>query len=321
MTYRASAPRTVNVGVDPSANDDLTLGFRVADLWVNTSTDNVFVCVDASISAAIWDPADADSLLASQAPEDVTKVAATVGTSNRAARGDHKHDIATGVPANTLAPSISNTEGSATTLARSDHTHQIATAAPTSGIGAANSEGSAEAFARADHDHKLRESGGQDLTIGSISTDRIVKRSAAALVGGALEADIVLRDGSVPFTGDVDLGTNRVTNVGSPAGDSDVATRGYVRPIVVSIGSAESPYVAMDREFILVATAGGPVVVNLPSAPTAGDLIRIKKSDAAGAAVTISGNGATLDGAGTYLLTDQYDCIAVVYGAAQWWIE
>lgn len=49
----------------------------------------------------------------------------------------------------------------------------------------------------------LTESGGQDLTMGAIADLSLVQRSGTALVGSALVADMVVRDGSVPFTGDV----------------------------------------------------------------------------------------------------------------------
>jgi hypothetical protein len=39
---------------DPGATDDSTLGYSVGSRWINTSTDAEFVCVDASIGAAIW---------------------------------------------------------------------------------------------------------------------------------------------------------------------------------------------------------------------------------------------------------------------------
>jgi hypothetical protein len=54
-------------------------------------------------------------------PITVTKSAAVVGLENMAARGDHKHDVAT-APAVELTDST-NTEGTAVNLARADHQH------------------------------------------------------------------------------------------------------------------------------------------------------------------------------------------------------
>jgi len=41
--------------VDPTVNDDALNGFSVGNFWVNTTTDFVFVLVDATTGAAIWD--------------------------------------------------------------------------------------------------------------------------------------------------------------------------------------------------------------------------------------------------------------------------
>lgn len=91
--------------------------------------------------------------LTSSAPANVTKAAAAVGVATTAARADHKHDVAT--------------------------------AAPSTGIGAGNTEGSSSSLARADHNHTIRESGGQDLTMGAVSDGQFLRRSGTALVGVA----------------------------------------------------------------------------------------------------------------------------------------
>jgi hypothetical protein len=121
--------------------------------------------------------------LATVAPLDVDRTAASVGTSSRAAREDHKHDVSTAAPgANSLAASAA--AGTATSLARSDHVHQsntppvnvtkaaaaigtsgeparadhkhdVSTAAPgATGVGTASAEGTSTALARADHVHQ-----------------------------------------------------------------------------------------------------------------------------------------------------------------------
>lgn len=120
---------------------------------------------------------------ATSTPADVTKAAAVIGTVDRAAREDHKHDITTAAPGATGVATTSG-EGSATTVARSDHTHQsntapanvtkaaaaigtsgeparadhkhdISTAAPAAaGVGTTSGEGSATTVARSDHTHQ-----------------------------------------------------------------------------------------------------------------------------------------------------------------------
>jgi phage-related tail fiber protein len=101
----------------------------------------------------------AAAALASSAPVDITKAAATVGIGTTAARVDHKHDIATAA-AGVAAIGDLATEGSAVTMARSDHTHSIAAGIPVA-VGIANSAGVATTFARSDHvhDHGTQSSG------------------------------------------------------------------------------------------------------------------------------------------------------------------
>lgn len=40
--------------VNPTVNDDVTLGFGVGDQWVNTVTNEAYICVDNTDGAAIW---------------------------------------------------------------------------------------------------------------------------------------------------------------------------------------------------------------------------------------------------------------------------
>ena len=95
------------------------------------------------------------------APADVTKAAASVGTSTDAARADHKHDVTTAAPAaGAVAVGNSAAEGTATTLARSDHQHAVSAGTPVT-VGTANAAGSAATFVRSDHvhDHGAQTSG------------------------------------------------------------------------------------------------------------------------------------------------------------------
>jgi len=40
--------------IDPTANDDTAGGYSVGSLWINTITDEVFVCADSTTGSAVW---------------------------------------------------------------------------------------------------------------------------------------------------------------------------------------------------------------------------------------------------------------------------
>lgn len=54
----------------------------------------------------------------------------------------------------------------------------------------------------------------------------------------AIEGAYVKKDGSVAFTGNVDVGSNRVVNVANPVAATDAANKGYVDGKVAALGSA-----------------------------------------------------------------------------------
>jgi hypothetical protein len=41
--------------IDPTVNDDSTLGYVQGDFWVNTTSEKAFICVDNTATAAVWD--------------------------------------------------------------------------------------------------------------------------------------------------------------------------------------------------------------------------------------------------------------------------
>ncbi len=76
-------------------------------------TDQVLTALDAS--SANWQYPVSDT-----APLDITKDTASAGTSPKAARVDHKHNIGTATPS-TIG--VANSEGTSISLARADHIH------------------------------------------------------------------------------------------------------------------------------------------------------------------------------------------------------
>lgn len=96
--------------------------------WVvlNPSTDGYVLTTHAAGNNPSWTAVSGGGSggvsLTSTPPNNTDKSAAQVGTSIFAARGDHKHDLNTGVA---VSIGTVNAEGTATTLARSDHTHLV----------------------------------------------------------------------------------------------------------------------------------------------------------------------------------------------------
>lgn len=40
---------------DPTVNDDIDLGYKIGDFWLNTTDAGLFVCCDNADGAADWD--------------------------------------------------------------------------------------------------------------------------------------------------------------------------------------------------------------------------------------------------------------------------
>jgi len=45
-------------GAAPTVNDDTTAGYAIGSLWIDTTNDNAYVCMDASAGAAVWEQID-----------------------------------------------------------------------------------------------------------------------------------------------------------------------------------------------------------------------------------------------------------------------
>jgi len=56
---------------NPTVNDDSDDGYEVGSLWVNTSTGSVYICVDATVGAAVW-----TNLTAGGGSDELVKVSA-----------------------------------------------------------------------------------------------------------------------------------------------------------------------------------------------------------------------------------------------------
>lgn len=86
---------------------------------------------------------------------------AALGGSSGLARADHQHAVPSGVPVNVTKQAAS--EGVAGTFARSDHKHDISTAAAIEVTDSTNAEGTSALLSRSDHTHAHGARGGGTL--------------------------------------------------------------------------------------------------------------------------------------------------------------
>jgi len=130
--------------------------------------------------------------------------------------------------------------------------------------------------------------------------------------------------GDTTFTG---TAPTRTFLAGSPQGGSPAT--GSISVVLSPVGgvvpspfglttSVVANYSAGSGEVVLVNAASGAATVALPT-PTANTTITVKKTDAGTNAVTVS-SAASIDGAGTFVLRNQYDAVSMIADGTTWWV-
>ena len=80
------------------------------------------------------------------------------------------------------------------------------------------------------------------------------------------------------------------------------------------------PYTILSNDNIIAVDTSAARTINLPAAPTTGNLYVIK--DVTGGAgtnnITVSGNGNNIDGSATFIMNVAYEGAEFIYGASQW---
>lgn len=142
---------------------------------------NTVNSVDPASHGSRHDPDGSDAATTAAPGATSVGTSSAEGSAASFARSDHVHQSNT--TPNTIEPDDAAVIGTSGEPARADHEHAIVCEAPAVGIGASNAEGSATSFSRSDHNHTIRESGGQDLTLGAIAAgDRLI-RSGTTIAG------------------------------------------------------------------------------------------------------------------------------------------
>lgn len=106
------------------------------------------------------------------------------------------------------------------------------------------------------------------------------------------------------------IGTNS-TNIGSNSGRLDTLEQATYDLRVISVAFTITA-VASDR--IVVKSSG--VIINLPAVPVAKDQILVK--DRGGNAITINGNGATIDGSASIVLNSNEASANLLFDGSEW---
>jgi hypothetical protein len=114
--------------------------------------------------------------------------------------------------------------------------------------------------------------GGTQIRSGSITSDRLASGTVA---DDRLATSYIKTDGTRAFTGNVDLGTNRITSLGDPSASSDAATKAYVDGLIQGFDWKQSVRVSTTAAGTLSsAFANGQVVDGVTLAT--GDRVLIK---------------------------------------------
>jgi hypothetical protein len=92
-------------------------------------------------------------------------------------------------------------------------------------------------------------------------------------------------------------------------------------PLVATRTVTTDTLLSLSDGLCLVDATAGAVTITLPALPAAGGYrLSVKKIDAVNN-VTVDGGAANIDGAGTAVITTQYDSVTFIADASQWWIE
>jgi len=320
-----------NIGVtDPTTTSDSSFGYGVGSIWVNTATDQAYVCVDATPTAAIWKSITGGTKNTAAASAPTLTSDTTLGYSI----GSLWWDSAT----NTQYVATSVNAGAAAWVALSSIKNNFtATAAPTVANDASQGYSVGSRWI--------------DTTTGNVYTATSVAAGAAVWSsGGGAAGTVSATAPASPSAGDlwynttndltyiysgtawidiVNAGTSGVKNnftataAPTAANDSSVAQGYSVGSVWVDTTSNKS-YTCVDSTVAsaiwssggeswvvmtasttavsntgyLVNTSGGPLTLTLPAAPILGDRVEFKDYGSAFAtnALTIARNGKTIMG-------------------------
>src|ERR1017187_9492190 len=86
--------------------------------------------------------------------------------------------------------------------------------------------------------------------------------------------------------------------------------------VLTSVTIAASTKIFTDDNFVRADATSGNIVITLPDVPFNGEMVTVKKIDSSAHTVTINGNVANIDGAGTQVISAQYASLSMVFDFA-----
>jgi len=140
-------------------------------------------------------------------------------------------------------------------------------------------------------------------------------------VGNPNIIDVTANPGSLYLRED-GYGTQDVYTMGSDGYWYQVgAATGGAKSGITNIAFANSPYQVVSTDNIIAANStDGPITVNLPSSPNEGDQYIVKDSNGTAATnnITINGGSINIDGSSTYIMSETYEAVTLVFNSVQW---
>jgi hypothetical protein len=112
----------------------------------------------------------------------------------------------------------------------------------------------------------------------------------------------------------------RVVRDTDDGGEWGTATLLAVRGWAATAKTSDYTAVSSDDVILVNAFAGAVTVTLPPASDNYANSFKIKKIDATSLPVTIDGNGTTIDGGSTAVITSRYVSLTVQCDGIEWWI-
>jgi hypothetical protein len=210
--------------VDPTANEDSGDGYSVGSMWINTTDNQLFVCLDATVASAIWAkiPKEISAVISPEATNTVDIGSSSLKYKDAYFAGTVYGGTIDGdfLAAVTASGTLDMDTNSLTGLASPTLTSDAATKGY---VDTSISNLIDSAPATLDTLNEIAAALGDDPNFATTITASIATK--LPLAGGTM-------------TGNIAMGSNKITGLGAPTTANDATTKTYVDGILGSATSA-----------------------------------------------------------------------------------